>query len=40
MKLMNSVHAGTRGVVRRICVDNAEYAEKGALLLVVEPATA
>jgi acetyl-CoA carboxylase biotin carboxyl carrier protein len=37
MKLMNSIHAGVRGTVKQICRENAEYADKGAVLFVVEP---
>jgi acetyl-CoA carboxylase biotin carboxyl carrier protein len=36
MKLMNSVHAGTRGRVAEICVGNAEFAAHGATLLRIE----
>jgi acetyl-CoA carboxylase biotin carboxyl carrier protein len=36
MKLMNSVHAGTRGRVAEICVGNAEFAARGATLLRIE----
>jgi acetyl-CoA carboxylase biotin carboxyl carrier protein len=39
MKLMNSVHAGTRGRVARICLENAELAEQGAALMLIEPDT-
>jgi acetyl-CoA carboxylase biotin carboxyl carrier protein len=37
MKLMNSVPAGTRGRVARICLDNAEFATRGATLMFIEP---
>jgi acetyl-CoA carboxylase biotin carboxyl carrier protein len=37
MKLMNSVPAGTRGRVARICLDNAEFAARGATLMFIEP---
>jgi acetyl-CoA carboxylase biotin carboxyl carrier protein len=37
MKLMNSVPAGTRGRVARICLDNAEFAARGATLLFIAP---
>jgi acetyl-CoA carboxylase biotin carboxyl carrier protein len=37
MKLMNSVPAGTRGRVARICLDNAELAARGATLMFIEP---
>jgi biotin carboxyl carrier protein len=39
MKLMNSVHAGTRGRVARICLENAEMAAQGATLMWIEPGT-
>jgi acetyl-CoA carboxylase biotin carboxyl carrier protein len=39
MKLMNSVHAGTRGRVARICLENAELAAQGAALMLIEPGT-
>ncbi len=35
MKLMNSVHAGVRGVVTDICVDNSEFVEQGRILMKV-----
>jgi acetyl-CoA carboxylase biotin carboxyl carrier protein len=38
MKLMNSVHAGTRGRVAEICLDNAEPVAQGAALMWIEPA--
>jgi acetyl-CoA carboxylase biotin carboxyl carrier protein len=37
MKLMNSVHAGTRGRVAEICLENAEPAGQGATLMWIEP---
>jgi acetyl-CoA carboxylase biotin carboxyl carrier protein len=37
MKLMNSVHAGTRGRVAEICLGNAESAAQGATLMLIEP---
>ena len=37
MKLMNSVPAGVRGRVVEICVDNAAFAERDAVLLLVAP---
>jgi acetyl-CoA carboxylase biotin carboxyl carrier protein len=37
MKLMNSVHAGTRGRVAEICVANAEPAAQGATLMWIAP---
>jgi acetyl-CoA carboxylase biotin carboxyl carrier protein len=39
MKLMNSVHAGTRGRVAEICLDNAEPAVQGATLMWIVPET-
>ena len=39
MKLMNSVHAGRRGRVARICLENAELAAQGAALMLIEPDT-
>jgi acetyl-CoA carboxylase biotin carboxyl carrier protein len=33
MKLMNSVHAGVAGTVAEFCVQNAEFAAHGAILL-------
>jgi acetyl-CoA carboxylase biotin carboxyl carrier protein len=38
MKLMNPVHAGTRGRVAEILVANAEPVAQGAVLLRIEPA--
>lgn len=35
MKLMNSVHAGVRGTVAEICVNNAEFVEHGRVLMKV-----
>jgi acetyl-CoA carboxylase biotin carboxyl carrier protein len=37
MKLMNSVHAGTRGRVAEICLANAEPAAQGATLMWIVP---
>lgn len=37
MKLMNEVKADREGLVRRICVDNAEPVEYGQLLFELEP---
>ncbi|WP_300613610.1 biotin/lipoyl-containing protein [Trebonia sp.] len=37
MKLMNSVHAGTRGRVAQICLRNAETAAQGATLMWIAP---
>ena len=38
MKLMNPVHAGCRGRVAAICVDNATMVDGGAILMHVKPA--
>jgi acetyl-CoA carboxylase biotin carboxyl carrier protein len=37
MKLMNSIEAGVRGVVKDIVVQNAAAVEYGELLMVIEP---
>jgi len=37
MKLMNPVHAGTRGRVAEICVANAEPVTQGTVLLRIDP---
>jgi acetyl-CoA carboxylase biotin carboxyl carrier protein len=37
MKLMNSVHAGTRGRVAEICLANAEPVGQGSTLMWIEP---
>jgi acetyl-CoA carboxylase biotin carboxyl carrier protein len=37
MKLMNSVLAGASGRVAEICLDDAQFAEQGAVLLRIEP---
>ena len=37
MKLMNSVHAGTRGRVAEICMENAEPVGQGITLMWIEP---
>lgn len=39
MKLMNSVHAGTRGRVVQICLENAEPTAQGATLMWIELAS-
>jgi acetyl-CoA carboxylase biotin carboxyl carrier protein len=39
MKLMNSVHAGTRGRVTEICLENAEPVGQGTTLMWIEPAS-
>ena len=38
MKMMTPVHAGVRGTVVEFRTGNGEFAENGAVLLVVEPA--
>ena len=38
MKLMNTIHAGTSGIVREIRVENNEPVEFGQILIVIEPA--
>lgn len=37
MKLMNSVPAGVRGEVAQLCLDDAAYAEQGAVLMRIRP---
>ena len=37
MKLMNSIEAGVRGVVKEILVENAGPVEYGSVLMVIEP---
>ena len=37
MKLMNSVHAGARGRVSEICLENAEPVGQGTTLMWIEP---
>jgi len=37
MKLMTSVHAGARGRVAEICLDNDRFAEQGAVLMRIAP---
>jgi len=37
MKLMNAVHAGTRGEVVEICRENAQFTEKDAVLMRIKP---
>lgn len=37
MKLMNSVPAGTSGRVARVCLENAELASQGTVLMLIEP---
>ena len=40
MKLMNAVHAQARGEVVEICFENAQFTEKGAVLMRIKPGTA
>jgi acetyl-CoA carboxylase biotin carboxyl carrier protein len=40
MKLMNAVHAHTRGEVVEICFQNAQFAEKDAVLMRIKPGAA
>ncbi len=40
MKLMNAVHAETCGEVVEICCDNAQFAEKDAVLMRIKPGSA
>jgi acetyl-CoA carboxylase biotin carboxyl carrier protein len=37
MKLMNTIHAGTSGMVREIRVENSQPVEFGQILIVIEP---
>lgn len=37
MKLMNSVYAGASGTIAQIVIDNAEYADKDAVIMRIEP---
>ncbi|CAH1669278.1 acetyl-CoA carboxylase biotin carboxyl carrier protein [Chelatococcus asaccharovorans] len=37
MKLFTAVQAGTKGTVRRVCVDDAEMVEHGQVLFYIEP---
>ncbi|MGC2832238.1 MAG: biotin/lipoyl-containing protein [Candidatus Acidiferrum sp.] len=37
MKLMNAIHAQVRGEVAEICFENAQFAEKGAVLMRIKP---
>lgn len=40
MKLMNAVHAQASGEIAEICCDNAQLAEKDAVLMRIKPGTA
>lgn len=37
MKLMTAVHAGVRGTVAEIAIQNAQFAEQGAVLMSIKP---
>jgi acetyl-CoA carboxylase biotin carboxyl carrier protein len=37
MKLMNAVHAQMRGEIAEICLENAQFAEKDAVLMRIKP---
>ena len=37
MKLMNSITAKTQGTVVEICVENAEFADQGTVLMRIDP---
>jgi acetyl-CoA carboxylase biotin carboxyl carrier protein len=37
MKLMNAIHAGARGRIAEICVQNAQPVEKHSVLMRIEP---
>jgi acetyl-CoA carboxylase biotin carboxyl carrier protein len=37
MKLMNEVKAETEGIVRRVCVENAQPVEYGQILFELDP---
>jgi acetyl-CoA carboxylase biotin carboxyl carrier protein len=39
MKLMNTIHDETAGIVREIRVENSQPIEFGQVLLVIEPQT-
>ena len=40
MKLMNAVHAQTRGAIAEICFENAQFVAKDAVLMRVKPGAA
>ncbi len=40
MKLMNAVHAPARGEIVEICFENAQFAEKDAVLMRINPGAA
>jgi acetyl-CoA carboxylase biotin carboxyl carrier protein len=37
MKLMNAVHAQTSGEIVEICFENAQFAERDAVLMRIKP---
>ena len=37
MKLMNAIHARTRGEIVEICFENAQFAERDAVLMRIKP---
>jgi acetyl-CoA carboxylase biotin carboxyl carrier protein len=38
MKLMNTITAGVRGVISKICVENEQVVEYGQALMIIDPA--
>jgi acetyl-CoA carboxylase biotin carboxyl carrier protein len=38
MKLMNTINAGVRGVISKICVENEQMVEYGQTLMIIDPA--
>jgi biotin carboxyl carrier protein len=38
MKLMNTINAGVRGVISKICVENEQMVEYGQILMIIDPA--
>jgi len=38
MKLMNTITAGVRGVISKICVENEQLVEYGQALVIIDPA--
>jgi acetyl-CoA carboxylase biotin carboxyl carrier protein len=38
MKLMNTITAGVRGVISKICVENEQLVEYGQALMIIDPA--
>jgi acetyl-CoA carboxylase biotin carboxyl carrier protein len=37
MKLMTAVHAGVRGTIAEIAVENAQFADQGTVLMTIKP---